>query len=128
MKRILIVDDLDFMRSIIADIVKKAGYQVAGEAKDGLEALSAYERTQPDVVLLDIAMPRMDGLTALEKLKKLYPESKVVMCSSLGDQERIIKAISRGASDFVVKPFQRQRLLSAVGKAMENKEYLLEAR
>jgi two-component system chemotaxis response regulator CheY len=115
---ILVVDDLSFMRAIIRDILVAAGYTIAGEAVDGMDCLKKYEEKVPDLVLLDIAMPRMDGLTCLRELKKRHPESTVVMCSSLGDQERIIKAIQWGARDFVVKPFQKNRLLSAVKKAL----------
>lgn len=115
---ILVVDDLSFMRSIIRDILVAGGYTIAGEAVDGLDCLDKYEEKTPDLVLLDIAMPRMDGLTCLRELKKRHPESTVVMCSSLGDQERIMKAIQWGARDFVVKPFQKNRLLSAVKKAL----------
>jgi len=116
--RILIVDDLSFMRSIIGDILVGGGFSLAGEARDGVECLELYPELNPDLVLLDIAMPRMDGLTCLEELKKRHPQAKVVMCSSLGDQERIIKAIQLGAADFVVKPFKKQRILSAVSKAL----------
>ncbi|MBN2625250.1 MAG: response regulator [Spirochaetales bacterium] len=115
---ILVVDDLSFMRSIIRDILVAGGYSIAGEASDGRDCLEKYEEVSPDLVLLDIAMPRMDGLACLRELKKRHPASRVVMCSSLGDQERIIKAIQLGASDFVVKPFQKNRLLSAVKKAL----------
>lgn len=117
--KILIVDDLSFMRSIIGDILVEGGFSLAGEARDGVECLELYPRLKPDLVLLDIAMPRMDGLHCLEELKKRHPQARVVMCSSLGDQERIIRAIQLGALDFVVKPFQKQRILSAVRKALD---------
>lgn len=116
--KILVVDDLSFMRSIIRDILVAGGYTIAGEAVDGKDCLEKYADKNPDLVLLDIAMPKMDGISCLRELKKRHPNSTVVMCSSLGDQERIIKAIQLGASDFVVKPFQKHRLLSAVKKAL----------
>lgn len=116
---ILIVDDLDFMRSIIREILSGAGLPVAGEARDGAEAVMKYRALKPDLVLLDIIMPGMDGITALKQLRRLDPECRVVMCSSLGDQESIIQAIRLGAADYVVKPFQRQRLLSAVNRALD---------
>lgn len=120
--RIMVVDDLSFMRSIISDILVNGGFTLAGEARDGVECLEIYPNLDPDLVLLDIAMPRMDGLSCLKELKRRYPQARVVMCSSLGDQERIIRAIQLGAKDFVVKPFQKQRLLSAVSKALEMDE------
>ncbi|MDA3850343.1 MAG: response regulator [Spirochaetaceae bacterium] len=120
--RILVVDDLSFMRSIIGDILVSGGYTLAGEARDGVECLEIYPREKPDLVLLDIAMPRMDGLSCLQQLKKNHPQARVVMCSSLGDQERIIQAIRFGARDFVVKPFQKKRLLSAVAMALKDYE------
>jgi two-component system chemotaxis response regulator CheY len=115
---ILIVDDLDFMRSIIREILTGAGLSVAGEARDGQEAVMKYKALKPDLVLLDIIMPGMDGITALKQLKRSDPECRVVMCSSLGDQESIIQAIRLGAIDYVVKPFQKQRLVSAVSRAL----------
>lgn len=114
--RILVVDDLEFMRNIICDILVNSGFEIAGEAIDGLDCLSRYRKTKPDLVLLDIAMPRMDGISALKHLKRMDSASTVVMCSSLGDQENIIRSIQWGASDFVVKPFQRERLVSAIQK------------
>ena len=120
--KILVVDDLSFMRSIIKEILVEGGHTIAGEAANGLECLNIYKIIQPDLVLLDIAMPVLDGLSTLKRLKALDSGIRVVMCSSLGDQPRILKAIRMGASDFVIKPFQKQRLLSAVGKAL-NRRY-----
>lgn len=117
--RVLVVDDLPFIRTLLADILTDAGMTVAGEAEDGRQALHAYVATQPDVVLLDIVMPNMDGLTALEKLRRLDRRARVVMCSALGEQEMIVRAIQLGARDFVVKPFRAERVLSAVTKVME---------
>ena len=117
--RVLVVDDLPFIRTLLADILTDAGMTVAGEAEDGRQALHAYVATQPDVVLLDIVMPNMDGLTALEKLRRLDRRARVVMCSAPGEQEMIVRAIQLGARDFVVKPFRAERVLSAVTKVME---------
>ena len=115
--RILVVDDLPFMRSIISDIVTKSGHSVVGEAGDGIECLSRYKTLLPDLVLMDIIMPRMNGVEALKSLKKSYPGCRVIMCSSLSDQEKIIQAIRFGAVDYIVKPFQRKRLVSAINRA-----------
>lgn len=116
---VLLVDDLLFMRLILRDILEKEGFTVAGEAKNGAEALALYGEIKPDVVLLDITMPVMDGLTALKKIRTLDPEAKVIMCSSLGQDRYIIRAIQLGARDFVVKPFTPDRILSAVNKAVQ---------
>lgn len=115
---ILIVDDLRFMRILIRDILQEGGFAVAGEAVNGKEALDLYESAGPELVLLDIMMPVMDGLTALKILKKKHPSSKVIMCSTLGQQEYIIEAVRYGADDFVVKPFCPDRLLSSVKKQL----------
>lgn len=114
----LVVDDLSFMRSVIGDMLRDAGFSVAGEAVNGREALSKYRALQPDVVILDITMPVMDGLKALEEIRKMDPSAVVVMCSSMSDQDNIIRAIQLGASDFVVKPFKKSRMISAVRKAL----------
>ncbi|MDX9802194.1 MAG: response regulator [Spirochaetia bacterium] len=115
---VLIVDDLQFVRISIKEVLEKEGIPVAGEAADGMAALEMYEKTRPDIVLLDITMPVMDGLSALKFLKTKYPESKVIMCSALGQQKYIIRAIQLGASDFVVKPFKPERLISSIRKTL----------
>lgn len=115
---VLIVDDLQFVRVSIREILEKEGIRIAGEAENGLNALELFEEKKPDIVLLDITMPVMDGLTALKALKSRYPDSKVVMCSALGQQKYIIRAIQLGASDFVVKPFHPDRLVSSIRKTL----------
>lgn len=117
--RVLVVDDLPFMRTLVRDILTGAGMDVVAEAEDGRQGLKAYLATEPDIVLLDIAMPVMDGLTTLRKLKQLDRRARVVMCSALGEQEMIIRAIQLGARDFVVKPFRPERVISAVSKVIE---------
>lgn len=115
---VLIVDDLSFMRSVIGDMLKNAGFTVIGEAVDGLDAVRKYKSLNPDIVILDITMPEMDGLEALKKIKEYNKTSKIVMCSSMSDQDNIIRAIQLGASDFVVKPFKKSRMISAVKKTL----------
>ena len=115
--RILVVDDLSFMRGLIRDILSSGGHETVAEASDGREALLLRRAWKPDLTLMDISMPRMDGLEALRRIKEEDPEAVVVMCSSLGDSQRILEAIRLGAADFVVKPFRKERLLSAVRKA-----------
>jgi two-component system chemotaxis response regulator CheY len=115
---VLIVDDLSFMRSVIGDMLQASGFTLCGEAADGRDAVNKYKSLKPDMVILDITMPVMDGLQALEEIKKIDPDSKIVMCSSMSDQDNIIRAIQLGASDFVVKPFKKSRMISAVNKAL----------
>ena len=115
--RVLVVDDLEFMRDAIRDILEGAGLEIAGEAENGETGVEAYGRLKPDVVLMDITMPVMDGLRALGTIRRDDPEAVVVMCSALGQQEYIIRAIQLGARDFIVKPFRPERVVSAVKKA-----------
>ena len=117
--KILIADDLKFVRISICEILQKEGFIVCGEAENGSAMLSKYEAVKPDIVLLDITMPVMDGLTALKILKNNHPDAKVIMCSALGQQKYIIRAIQLGASDFVVKPFKPERLVSSINKTMK---------
>jgi len=118
MRRVLIVDDIPFIRSVIKDILIAGDFSVVGEASDGAQALAMYKAVKPDVVLLDINMPVLDGIEALKRIKKINKEAIIIMCSSLGDQENIVNAISLGAKDFVVKPFRKERILSALEKAI----------
>ena len=118
--RILIVDDLPFMRKIIRDVLLGADFLIAGEAENGREGLVLYAEKKPDLTLLDIAMPVMDGITALKRILRYDPKARIVMCSALGEQELIIRAIQLGARDFVVKPFQSERIVSAVRKSLQN--------
>jgi two-component system chemotaxis response regulator CheY len=118
--RVLIIDDLPFMRTAIRAVLEEAGMEVAGEAENGREGVSLYMQCQPDIVLLDIVMPVMDGITALQKLIRQDPLARIIMCSALGEQELIVRAIQMGARDFIVKPFQPQRIVSAIRKAVKN--------
>ncbi|WP_456275487.1 response regulator [Bacillus sp. AK128] len=116
--RILIVDDAAFMRMMIKDILSKNGYEVVGEAADGQQAVELYKEHTPDLVTMDITMPEMDGITALKEIKKINPNAKVIMCSAMGQQSMVIDAIQAGAKDFIVKPFQADRVLEAIGKTL----------
>ena len=115
--RVLIVDDLAFMREAIKDILENSGIEVAGEAPDGAAGIEAYESLHPDVVLMDITMPVMNGLKALRGIRRNDPDAVVVMCSALGQQEYVIRAIQLGAKDFIVKPFRAERIVNAVRRA-----------
>ncbi|RKO60945.1 response regulator [Caldibacillus debilis] len=116
--RILVVDDAAFMRMMIKDILVKNGYQVVGEAADGKQAVEKYRELNPDLVTMDITMPEMDGITALKEIRSFDPDAKIVMCSAMGKQAMVIDAIQAGAKDFIVKPFQADRVLEAIRKTL----------
>ena len=117
-KQVLIVDDASFMRMMIKDILTKNGYEVVGEAENGNKALEKYKELKPDLVLMDITMPEVDGISALKNIRKEDGNAKVVMCSAMGQQNMVIEAIQSGARDFIVKPFQADRVLEAVKKVI----------
>ncbi|MNI41552.1 Chemotaxis protein CheY [compost metagenome] len=116
--RILVVDDAAFMRMMIRDILSKNGYDVCGEANDGQQAIEKYKELKPDLVTMDITMPEMDGINALKEIKKIEPNAKVIMCSAMGQQAMVIDAIQAGAKDFIVKPFQADRVIEAIKKTL----------
>lgn len=118
MARVLVVDDAAFMRKMVSDALVKGGHEVVGEARDGNEAVSRYQELRPEVTTLDITMPEKDGLAALQEIISLDPEARVVMCSALGQESKVLESIKIGAKDFVVKPFQPDRVLGAVDKAL----------
>jgi two-component system, chemotaxis family, chemotaxis protein CheY len=118
MARVLVVDDAAFMRKMVTDALSKGGHEVVGEAGNGNEALTQFEALKPDLVTLDITMPEKDGLAALADIMAADPSAKVVMCSALGQESKVLEAIKLGAKDFVVKPFQADRVIDAVGKAL----------
>lgn len=115
-KRVLVVDDSSFMRCTIIGIITRAGYEVAGEAADGTTAVEQYKILKPDIVTLDITMPKMNGLDALSKIMDFDRTAKVIMCSAMGQQGMVIEAIRSGAKDFIVKPFDADRVLSALNR------------
>lgn len=118
MIKILIVDDAAFMRMSLTKIFTEAGYEVIGEAQNGIEGVEKYIKLQPDVVTLDISMPEMDGITALKEIRKTDPNAVCIMCSSAGQQSMVIEAIEAGASDFVTKPFIADRVAETVRGAL----------
>ncbi len=117
-KNILICDDAAFMRMMIKDILTKNGYTVAGEAENGAKGVEKYNELKPDLVLMDITMPEMDGIAALKAIKASDPGATVIMCSAMGQQAMVIESITAGAKDFIVKPFQADRVLEAVKKVL----------
>ena len=117
-KRILIVDDAAFMRMMLSDILVLKGFEIAGEAENGIEAGKLYKRLKPDLVLMDITMPEMDGIKAISEIRNIDNDAKVVMVSAMGQQAMVIQSIKAGAIDFVVKPFHADRVIDAVNKAL----------
>ncbi len=115
MPKILLVDDAAFMRMRCSKLLTEHGFEVA-EAENGQEAIAMYQSYQPDLVLMDITMPVMDGITATREIKNIDPDAKVVMVSALGQQTMVIEAIKAGAKDFVVKPFEPEKILATVRK------------
>jgi len=118
MATILIVDDAAFMRMMIKDILMKNGYTVAGEAENGNKAIEKYRELVPDLVIMDITMPEMDGIQAVKQIKQINHEAKIIMCSAMGQQAMVIESIQAGARDFIVKPFQAERVIEAVKKVV----------
>ncbi|HHV17139.1 MAG TPA: response regulator [Gelria sp.] len=118
-KKVLIVDDAAFMRMMIKDILTKNGYEVVGEAENGAVAVKKYVELKPDLVTMDITMPDMDGIAAVKEIKSIDSAARIIMCSAMGQQAMVIDAIQAGAKDFIVKPFQPERVIEAVSKAIE---------
>lgn len=116
--RILIVDDAAFMRMMIRDILSKNGFEIVGEAVDGAQAVEKFKEHKPDLITMDITMPEMDGIAALKEIRKIDPSAKVIMCSAMGQQAMVIDAIQAGAKDFIVKPFQADRVIEAIKKTL----------
>ncbi len=118
MAKVLIVDDAAFMRMMIKDILEKNGFEVIGEANNGIKAVELYKAEKPDVVTMDITMPDMDGIEAVKAIKAFDPTAKIIMCSAMGQQSMVMDAIRAGAKDFIVKPFQADRVLEAIKKVV----------
>lgn len=116
MAKIMLVDDAAFMRMMVKNSLKSGGFDDATfvEAQDGLEAVNKYETEKPDLVIMDITMPNMDGLQALKKIREMDPNAKVVMCTAMGQESMVVEAIKSGAKDFVVKPFNKERICETV--------------
>ena len=117
--KILIVDDAAFMRMMIKDILTKNDFEVVGEAENGLKAIEKYKELMPDLVLMDITMPELDGIQAVRLIKEYDATAKVVMCSAMGQQAMVIESIQAGAKDFIVKPFQADRVIEAIQKVLK---------
>ncbi|MFW6079511.1 MAG: response regulator [Gemmatimonadota bacterium] len=117
-KTALICDDAIFMRTMLGDILKQAGFEIVGEAETGEEAVEKYRELEPDLVTMDIVMPDMGGIDAVREIIAEYPDAKILMCSAMGQQALVVEAVQAGARDFVVKPFQPSRVLEAVQRVL----------
>jgi len=121
MAKILIVDDALFMRKMLADILVKEGFTICGEAENGKEAVEKYKQLKPDLVTMDIVMPKMeevDGIAAVKEIMKIDPQAKIVMVSAMGQHALVVEAIQAGAKDFIVKPFQPSRVIEAIKRVL----------
>lgn len=116
--RILIVDDAKFMRMTLSNILIKANHEVVGEAENGLQAVELFEKEKPDLVTMDITMPEQNGIEALREIKSQYPDAKIIMCSAMGQQKMVVEAIESGAKDFIVKPFDENRVIEAITRVL----------
>jgi two-component system, chemotaxis family, chemotaxis protein CheY len=117
--KILIVDDAKFMRVTLTNILKKAGHEIVGEAENGKTAVELFRTTQPDLVTMDITMPEMSGLRATQIIKEEFPDAKIIMCSAMGQQKMVVEAIETGAKDFIVKPFDDNRVLETINRVLK---------
>ncbi len=117
--KILVADDSAYMRSILKDLLLRSGYEVAGEAENGREAVRLYEKLAPDLVLMDILMPEMSGIQALKEIKEKYPDSRIVMLGALGQQNLVVEAMQAGASEFFVKPVQAEKVAEVIEKVLK---------
>ncbi len=117
-KRILVVDDAMFMRATVRRILEQAGYEVVGEAENGELAVKTYAELKPDAVLMDITMPVMDGVSAAKAILAADPKAVVLMCTAIGQQNMVIEAVRAGVRDYIVKPFQPDRVIDGISKAL----------
>jgi two-component system chemotaxis response regulator CheY len=115
-KRVLITDDALFMRVTLKNMLTKSGYEVVGEASNGRESVEMYKSLKPDLVTMDITMPEMDGISAVREIKQFDTNAKVIMCTAMGQKNMVMEAVQAGAKDFIVKPFQPDKVLESVQK------------
>ncbi|WP_422660053.1 response regulator [Paenibacillus sp. EC2-1] len=118
MKKILIVDDAAFMRLVLKTMLEKNGFEVVGEAANGLEAIEKYKTLTPDLVTMDITMPVMEGIEAVKRIKEVDGGAKIIMCSAMGQQTMVVQSLQAGARDFIVKPFQEERVLESIRRVI----------
>jgi two-component system chemotaxis response regulator CheY len=121
MAKVLVVDDALFMRKMLIDILKKEGFEVCGEAENGKDAIEQYKQLKPDLVTMDIVMPKMDevdGIAAVREIMKTDPQAKIIMVSAMGQHVLVVEAIQAGAKDFITKPFQPSRITEALKRLL----------
>ncbi|MBU0503790.1 MAG: response regulator [Candidatus Omnitrophota bacterium] len=121
MAKVLVVDDALFMRKMLSDILKKEGIEICGEAENGKDAINKYQELKPDLVTMDIVMPRVeeiDGIVAVREIIKIDPQAKIIMVSAMGQHSLVVEAIQAGAKDFVTKPFQPSRVVEAINRVL----------
>ena len=118
-KRILVVDDALFMRKMMSDILIKAGFEIVGEGSNGEEALELYRKFQPDLVTMDITMPDVNGIQGVKMIVSEFPDAKVIMCSAMGQETMVVESIKAGAKDFIVKPFQPDKIVQKIKELLE---------
>ncbi|HKE12469.1 MAG TPA: response regulator [Myxococcota bacterium] len=117
--RVLVADDAAFMRQMIREILEAEGLEVVGEAVDGVEAIDQFAKLHPDLVTMDIVMPRRSGIDAVKGILELDPHARVVMCSALGQETLVMEALQAGARDFIVKPFKPDNVIATLTKVLE---------
>ncbi|WP_163972148.1 response regulator [Oceanobacillus halotolerans] len=122
MARVLVVDDANFMRVTIGNILKKEKHEIVGEASNGEEAVQQYKELQPDLVTMDITMPVMNGIEAIKAIREINPNAIIVVCSAMGQQKVVVEAIELGAKDFIVKPFDENRVLETINRVLDKCE------
>ncbi|TDF93815.1 response regulator [Paenibacillus piri] len=118
MAKVMVVDDAAFMRMMLKSMLTEEGHEVVAEAVNGVEAVAAYLSTKPDFVTMDITMPEMDGVEAVKEIRRLDPAARIIMCSAMGQKAMVVDAITAGAKDFIVKPFQKDRVIESVNKVL----------
>jgi len=119
MTRVLVADDASFMRQMIRDIIDQEGFEVVGEAADGVDVVEKFTELSPDLVMMDIVMPKRSGIDAVKAIMEIAPQAMVVMCSALGQETLVMEAIQAGAKDFIVKPFKPESVLTTLRKVLE---------
>lgn len=119
MKRILVCDDAAFMRMYIRKIAENNGYEIVGEAENGRVAVNKFKELNPDLVMMDITMPEVTGLEALKSIKDVDSNAKVIICTAMGQQPMIMEAIKYGANDFIIKPFNEEKIISSIKSILE---------
>ena len=117
-KRVMVVDDTKFMRMLLMNILKPAGFEVVGEAEDGVQAMEMYRKLKPDLVTMDIVMPNLTGLEALKGIRSEFPDARIIMCTALGQEAMVKEALTNGAKGYIVKPFKGPRVLEEVNKVL----------